>query len=64
MSESLDMEPQLPRQCKRPQKLEDGLADAEFHDNKKAYFRQHYFEAINLIVTCIKDRFQQPGYML
>jgi len=64
MSESLDMEPQLPRQRKRPRRLEDGLADAEFHDDVKAYFRQQYFEAIDLIVNCIQDRFQQPGYML
>ncbi len=39
MSESLDMEPQLPRQHKRPQRFENGLADAEFHDDVKAYFR-------------------------
>ena len=28
----------------------------------KDYYRQHYFEAIDLVVNCIKDRFQQPGY--
>lgn len=64
MSESLDMEPQLPRQRKRPRRCEDGLADAEFHSDVKAYFRQHYFEAIDLIINCIKDRFQQPGYIV
>ena len=61
-SESLDMEPQLPCQCKRLRRLEYGVADAEFHGDVKAYFRQHYFEAIDLIVNCIKMRFQQPGY--
>ena len=61
-SESLDIEPLLPRQRKRPRRYEDGLADGEFHGDVKVYFRQHYFEAIDLIVNCIKDRFQQPGY--
>ena len=66
MAESLDMEPepQLPRHRKRPRRYEDGLADGEFHSDVKAYFRQHYFEAIDLTVYCIKDRFHQPGYLV
>ena len=39
----------------------DGLAESEFHDDPKIYFRQHYFEALDLAVNCIKDRFDQPG---
>lgn len=27
-------------------------------------FRQHYFEALDLVVNCIKDRFDQPGYRI
>jgi hypothetical protein len=60
--ESFDLHPKLPRQRKRPSRYERGEADSEFHDNPKAYFRQHYYEAIDLIVNCIQDRFHQPGY--
>ena len=56
------MEPQLPRRSKRPRRYDDGLAESEFHDTPKAHFRQHYFEALDLAVNCIKDRFDQPGY--
>jgi hypothetical protein len=28
----------------------------------KEYYRQHYYEAIDMIITCITDRFDQPGY--
>jgi hypothetical protein len=61
-AESLELEPQLPRRTKRPRRYDDGLAESEFHDDPMAYFRQHYFEALDLAVNCIKDRFDQPGY--
>ena len=60
-AESLDLEPQLTRRTKCP-RFDDGLAKSEFHDDPKTYFRQHYFEALDLAVNCIKDRFDQPGY--
>ena len=56
------LEPHLPRRRKAPRRYEDGLAESEFHDDTKAYFRQLYFEAVDLAVNCIQDRFQQPGY--
>ena len=61
-AESFDLEPQLPRQRKRPRRYEEGEADSEFHTDPKAYFRQLYYEAVDLAVSSIKDRFQQPGY--
>ncbi len=62
-AESLDIgEPQLPHQCKTPRRYDDGLADSDFHADPKVDYRQHCFEAIDLVVDCIKDRFQQPGY--
>ena len=60
-SESLDLEPQLPRKRRRPTRYEDGEADS---NDPKPYFRQHYFETIDLVVNCIKTRFEQPGYKL
>ena len=61
-AESLDLEPELPRRAKCPRRYDDGQAVSEFHNDPKAYFRQHYFEAVDLAVNCIKDRFDQPGY--
>ena len=61
MSESLDLQPQLPRHCKRPQRYEEGLAQSEFHDNAKTSFKQHYFESINLAFNCIKDGSNNQG---
>lgn len=55
-------DPRLPRQRKRPRRYEEGTSDGDFHETPKQYFRQHYFEAIDLIVNCIQDRFDQPGY--
>ena len=26
------------------------------------YYHQNYLEALDLIIQCIKDRFEQPGY--
>ena len=61
--ESLDVdEPQLPRKRKTPRRLEDGNAEAEFPLTAIDYYRQQYYEALDLIVNAIKDRFQQPGY--
>ncbi|SMN02628.1 hypothetical protein SPONN_1502 [uncultured Candidatus Thioglobus sp.] len=62
MAESFDIEPQLPRRRKVHRKYDHGSAEGEFHDTPKAYFKQHYFEAIDLAVNCIQDRFKQPGY--
>ncbi len=28
----------------------------------KEYFRQNFFECLDTIVSCIRDRFDQPGY--
>ena len=54
--ESLDVEqPQLPRRRKVPKRFDDSLAAPEFHDSPMLYFRQHYYEAIDLIVSCISD---------
>ena len=55
-------DPKLPRNRKRPVRYEEGNAVAEFHSTPKDYYRQIYFEALDLIVRSIKDRFEQPEY--
>lgn len=53
---------QLPRKRKLPRRYEHGDAVAEFHTLPKAFYRQVYFEAIDLAVSSICSRFDQPGY--
>ena len=55
-------EARLPRQRKRPKRYEEGTSSGDFHETPKQYYQQYYFEAIDLIVNCIQDRFDQPGY--
>ena len=56
--------PQLPRQRKLPRRYDDGSSRGDFHHTPKEHYRQYYFEAIDLIINCIKDRFDQPGYRI
>lgn len=55
-------EPQLPRRRKVPRRYDNGLSEGDHHDNPKSLYRQKYYEAIDLIVACIEDRFNQPSY--
>ena len=55
-------EPVLPRQRKRPRRYEDGPSEGEFPENVEDLYRHTYFEALDLIVCSIKERFDQPGY--
>ena len=57
-------EPRLPRHRKQPRRYDDGLSTGDFHQTPKAHYRQYYFEAIDLIVNCIQDQFDQPGYRI
>ena len=43
---------------------EDGVAEPEFHDDCKQYFRINYLEALDLIISSVKERFDQPGYVI
>lgn len=63
---SLDVsEPTLPRKRIRPSRYEDGDAPPEFSDTAEHYYRVTlYNEAIDLIVNCLTDRFDQPGYKI
>ena len=63
--QSLDVEdPQLPRRRKIPKRIDDGSTEGEFPDDVKTFYRQQYYEALDLIISTITDRFDQPGYMI
>ena len=58
-------EPCLPRKRKRPARYKDGDAEAEFSDTPEHHYRVTlYNEAIDLIVNCLGNRFDQPGYRM
>ena len=63
MTSELDVkEPQLPRRRKVPLRYESGKAPAEYHSTPKVYYRQIFYEALDLITQAIESRFDQPGY--
>ena len=62
-AEEVDIEePVLPRRRKTPSRFDIGECSSHHHESVKDYYRPQYFEAFDLIVACIRDRFDQPGY--
>ena len=57
-------EPALPRKRKRTVRYESGNAAPEFHTSIEGYYRQAYFEVLDVICSTIEDRFRQPGCQL
>ena len=58
MTSELDVkEPQLPRRRKVPLRYESGKAPAEYHSTPKVYYRQIFYEALDLITQAIESRF-------
>ena len=57
-------EPALPRRRKVPSRLEVGEGQGYHPSTPKQFYRTQYFEAFDLIVACVKDRYDQPGYRI
>ena len=55
-------EPTLSRKRKAPQRYEIGTGEPHFPERVEEYYRQVYFEVLDLAITCVKARFDQPGY--
>lgn len=55
-------DPMLPRKRKVPKCFKEGSTPPEFHSTPKDRYRQVYYEALDLLVQAIADRFDQPGY--
>ena len=63
MAEERDVdEPTLPRNRKRPSRYEESQAPPHVFSCVETFYRQIYFEALDLIIQSIKQRFDQPGY--
>lgn len=54
----------LPRKRRAPARLEVGTGVGYQHESVEEMYRHQYFEAIDLAITGIKDRFNQPGYCM
>ncbi len=56
--------PKLPRKRRCPVRLEDGNAPPEYDFCPKLYYRRIYYEAIDILIQSIGDRFDQEGYKI
>ena len=54
--------PAPPRRRKQPARYAIGDAPAHFPESVEDQFRAIYFEAVDTVTSCIKQRFDQPGY--
>ena len=57
-------EPSLPRRRKAPQRFEVGSSEPEHPSSPEEYYRQMYYEALDLVINCIQRRFDQTGYAM
>ena len=57
-AKELTSDPVLPRYRRPPHRIDDGEAPVLFSD-PKSYFKQQYFEILDLLVNELKRRFQQ-----
>ena len=55
--------PELPCRRKDPTGFETGSSHVEYSCTVQDVNRPIYFECIDCIVSCIHDRFNQPGYI-
>ena len=55
-------QPSLPRKRKVPRRIDNGSGDSYSSATIEEHYRQQYFEAVDLAVESIKDRFDQLGY--
>ncbi len=56
--------PTLPRQRKVPRRYEIGESAPEYPSSVQDHYRQIYFEAIDLVSSAIKGRFDQEGFKM
>lgn len=60
---------QISEQCltrirKGPRRFETGFGELYYPPTVEDHYRRHYFEIIDLAISSIKSRFDQPGYAI
>ena len=62
-ADGVDIDPPvLPRRRKAPKRLEVGCGEPSHPQSPKDMYRRFYFEALDLVISAINNRFDQPGY--
>ena len=56
-------EPEIPRRRRAPARLEVGSGQHFFPDTSDDVYRRIYFEALDLIISAISERFNQPSFV-
>ena len=54
--------PVLPRRTRAPRGIEIGTGEPAYPATTQDYYRQIYFESIDLMVNAIEQRFDQPSF--
>ena len=54
--------PVLPRTTRAPRRIEIGTGEPVYPATRQDYYRQIYFESIDLMVNTIEQRFDQPSF--
>lgn len=62
-SKDLTDEPTLPRFKRPPKRIDHGTSQGYRYKNPKAYFRQQYYEALDMTAGELQNRFQQTRGM-
>ena len=57
-------DPVLPRKRRAPRRYEVGSGEGSFEEDVQVHYRRIFYEALDLIISCIKNRFEQPGYQV
>ena len=57
-----DLDVDAAKDEKTPRRHEIRSGEGDFHSSPKDYFKVHYYEALDLVVNFIQQRFDQPGY--
>ena len=56
--------PVLPRKRRAPERYEIGSGEASYSATLEEHYRRQYYEALDIAVTSIMTRFDQPGYAM
>ena len=54
----------LPRKRKPPKHLQDGDGEGYHSLTTEEHYHQQHFEALDLAISSVQDRFDQPGYAI
>lgn len=57
-------EPKLPRKRRAPTRYELGSGEPQYPSTPRDYYRAIFFEALDCLMSAIKERFKQPAFLV